>query len=140
MKNSIRILQVVAIIHIVAGLALPFIAQIEWIGEGLVNLVFTDLTLTSAVYKKALYIIALFGPTIASWGILLWLLVQSYCAQPTKQKWLGINLAILVWFIGDTLFSMINGIHQALVLNGLVMLSLLISLWKIRRLMISVKS
>jgi hypothetical protein len=128
------IIKAVAITHIILGILLPFLAQTNIVAKLLVDEMFIGIVLSDAAQLQAAYVIALFGPTVASWGILLFVLAQSFFESPTKQKWLGLIAAVLVWYIGDSAYSLINGVTTAFLLNSFVAASLLIPLWKIRQL------
>ena len=130
----IFIIKLVAIVHIVLGMLLPFLAQTEIVASLLVDAMFIDIALSHEAHLQAAYIIALFCPTVASWGILLLVLFLSFIESPSKQKWLGLIAAVLVWYIGDSIYSLINGVATAFLLNSLVAISLLMPLWKLRKL------
>ncbi len=123
-----------AIAHIILGILLPFLAQTNIIATLLVNEMFKGIALSEEARSQAAYVISLFGPTVASWGILLLVLSQSFFESPSKKKWLGLITAILVWHIGDSAYSLINGVVTAFLLNSFVTASLLIPIWKLRKL------
>jgi hypothetical protein len=64
-----RLLQIIAIAHIVAGLALPFASQIDVVSRLLIETMFPTMSLTPEVAKQATYVIAVLGPTIASGSV-----------------------------------------------------------------------
>lgn len=127
-------IRIVAFAHIILGILLPFLAQTNVVANLLVDEMFIGIALSNEAHLQAAYIISLFGPTVASWGILLFVLSQSFIDSPTKQKWFGLIAAVLVWYIGDSAYSLINGVTSAFFLNSFVATSLLIPLWKIRTL------
>ncbi len=129
MSTNHRIIQIIAIAHIILGIALPFLGKIDFIGNLLVEEIFSGIELSETAHTQAAYIISLFGPTVASWGILLLVLENSFYAEPTKEKWLGLFAAVLVWYIGDTSYSLMHGVQAALILNSVVAISLLIPIW-----------
>ena len=133
-KKYILAIKAIAIAHIVLGVLLPFLAQIEMIEKLLVDTMFNNIALSGEAHAQAAYVISLFGPTVASWGMLLFILIQNYSQQPTQKIWLGLVAAILVWYIGDTSYSLLNNVGAAFVLNTLVTACLLIPLWQIRSL------
>ncbi len=80
-------------------------------------------------------LLQLFGPTVASWGILFSLALYHYVHYGMKAvKWM-IMAAVLLWFILDFGVSLVNGITDHLLLNSLAMLSILLplSLLKVRQ-------
>ncbi len=78
----IFIIKLVAIVHIVLGMLLPFLAQTEIVASLLVDAMFIDIALSHEAHLQAAYIIALFCPTVASWGILLLVLFLRFIASP----------------------------------------------------------
>ncbi len=131
-NTYILIIKIVALTHIALGISLPFLAQTNVVANLLVDEMFIGIALSNEAHLHAAYIISLFGPTVASWGILLFILLQSFIEMPNKQIWLGLIAAVLVWYIGDSAHSLINGVTSAFFLNSFVASCLLIPLWKIR--------
>lgn len=129
-----RIIQIVAIAHIIGGLLLPFAGKFEPLAELLVGEMFAGIALSDQAHSQAAYVIALFGPTVASWGILMLIASNSYFAAPTRAKWYGLMCAVLVWFIGDTTYSLLHGVSAILLLNVLAALALLTPLCLSRKL------
>ncbi len=127
-------IKIIALAHIALGIFLPFFAQIDSVEKLLVSEVFSGIALSSEAHSQAAYVISLFGPTVASWGILLFILIQNYSQTPTHRTWLGLVAAILVWYIGDTSYSLLNNVSAAFFLNTFVVLCLLFPLWKLRSL------
>ncbi len=129
MSTNHRVIQIIAIAHIVLGIALPFLGKIDFVGNLLVDEIFPGIELSEIAHTQAAYIISLFGPTVASWGILLLILSNSFFAEPTREKWFGLFAAVLVWYIGDTSYSLMHDVKAALFLNSSVAVSLLIPIW-----------
>jgi len=130
-----RIIQILALGHIVLGLAFPFLMKIDVFSSFMISKMFPGMTLSGAFYDQAAYVVGVFGPTVASWGVLLLVLTNSYFSKPTKQLWTGLVLAVLVWFIGDTIYSLLHGVTFALFINGIVALLFLIPIYKSRSLL-----
>jgi len=133
-KKYILIIKVIVVAHIFLGVLLPFLDQIDTIEKLLVSAMFNNIELSRGAHAQVAYVISLFGPTIASWGVLLFILIQHYSQTPTAKTWLGLVAAILVWYIGDTAYSLLNNVSAAFVLNTLVAICLLVPLWQIRNL------
>jgi hypothetical protein len=134
MKMNKIILQIVAVSHIILGIALPFLMKIEAFSNFMIEQIFPNISLSESAYSQVSYLIGVFGPTVASWGVLLLILINNFFESPSKQKWSGLFIAILIWFIGDTSFSLMHGISIALYLNGIVAISLLTPLYLSRNL------
>ena len=125
-------LQMIAIAHIVGGILLPF----------LVN------TLLFATYNSLLYqalgfeasgqnaeinfLIGLFGPTIASWGVLFLYVVSTAFKNPDKKGWWAIFLCCVAWAPYDSLLSIQKGIFINALINLISALAILIPLFMAR--------
>ncbi|WIO73983.1 hypothetical protein QP938_11865 [Porticoccaceae bacterium LTM1] len=129
-------LQIIAIFHIVAGIALPFLNQIPAVSDSFVASFFPGMVLEPEVAKQAAFVVALFGPTVASWGVLFLTLVNSFFAEPNGNKWWGLVLAELLWFVGDSSYATMNGVEVALPYNSVVLVGLLVPLLFARRLIV----
>ena len=129
-----RLIQCLAIGHIVLGISFPFLGQVNVVNELLIAGMFPDQALSADTAAQASYLITLFGPTVASWGILLLLLINTFIKAPSLYLWRGMITAVLVWYIGDTSYSGSHGATGAIILNSVVALLLLIPLWRLRKL------
>lgn len=137
MLYAYRWLQLMAIGHIIIGLLLPLLGQIDSVRRLLLDAMAPNYILSIPIAEHMTYLITLFGPTVASWGVLLLVLTNSYYQQPNKEKWLGLFVAVLIWFIGDSSYSMINGVYSAALLNSVVAMMLLLPIWQLRKLHIA---
>lgn len=137
MLYAYRWLQLMAIGHIIIGLLLPLLGQIDSVRRLLLDAMAPNHILSISIAEHMTYLITLFGPTIASWGVLLLVLTKSYYQQPNKEKWLGLLVAVLIWFIGDSSYSMLNGVYSAALLNSVVAMMLLFPIWQLRKLHIA---
>ena len=63
-----RLIQSLAIGHIILGISFPFLGQINVVNELLIAGMFPNQTLSADTAAQASYLITLFGPTVASWG------------------------------------------------------------------------
>ncbi|MGY8810556.1 MAG: hypothetical protein ACKVK5_05935 [Pseudomonadales bacterium] len=71
----------------------------------------------------------LFGPTVASWGLLFCMAVYHYVAQGTAAIKLALITAVLVWFCLDTGVSAASGMYSHLWINTPVVVLILLPLW-----------
>lgn len=129
-----RLIQCLAIGHIVLGLCFPFLGQLASVNELLLAGMFPNQSLSVETAAQASFLITLFGPTVASWGILLLVLINQYVSSPSKNLWRGMIIAVLVWYIGDTSYSGSHGASGAVLLNSIVAILFLIPLWRLRKL------
>lgn len=122
-------LKFIAIIHIIGGLLLPFI-------------VFTPIDtpyfehLQKAFPQGDLasmkFLIGVFGPTVASWGLLFYYAVCKAFQSKTPRDWWLLFAAVMVWLVFDTTFSLFFGITAHLYINGLVAIIILLPLLKLK--------
>lgn len=129
-----RLIQCLAIGHIVLGLCFPFLGQLAYVNELLLAGMFPNQSLSHETAAQASFLITLFGPTVASWGILLLVLSNQYFSSPNKNLWRGMIIAVLVWYVGDTSYSGSHGASGAVLLNSIVAILFLIPLWRLRKL------
>ena len=109
-------LQLVAIAHVFGGLLLPILVNTPLFA-----------TYNTAVYEalgvegtgqdsNINFLHGLFGPTIASWGILFFYVVTTAFSKPDPMGWWTILLACLAWAPLDSFLSIQKGIY----INGLI--------------------
>ncbi len=106
----------VAVLHIAAGIALPFILlRTTWLDAWL-----------PITYADARLAFALFGPTVASWGLLMLFLVQH--GLRANQRWAANALiaGVLVWAPLDAALCWAYGLTLGLWLDALAAAAILI--------------
>jgi hypothetical protein len=121
-----RWLAAMAMLHVIGGLALPFVLLYTPLLDGL-------MPVASSAARLAY---ALFGPTVASWGLLMLYLVRHGIAR--NQAWAANALigGILVWVPLDTALCHVHGWQGAVVLNATAATAILVpAIW--RRMQIS---
>lgn len=116
-----RWLGFVAIAHVIAGLALPFVLlRTGWLDAWL-----------PLADRDARTAFALFGPTVASWGLLMLFLVQHGLRR--NQAWAANALiaGILVWAPLDAAICYAYGWMHAVALDAVASAAILIpALWR----------
>ena len=120
---SKKLLYTMACLHILGGALLPFIVQFDVVAE-FIN---TSLAGTAA-QAGAVFWVGVFGPTVASWGILFFCLLNTYFTQLSIVVWRSLLLAVLLWGLMDTSYCLLHGVQQALLSNIPAVLLLLIPL------------
>ncbi|WP_370153013.1 MULTISPECIES: hypothetical protein [Pseudomonadota] len=116
-----RWLGFVAVAHVFAGLALPFVLLRT-------NGLDAWLPLDGGDTRVAF---ALFGPTVASWGLLMWFLVQYGLRR--QQAWAANALiaGILVWAPLDAAICHAWGWTPAVILDAVAAIAILVpALWR----------
>lgn len=90
-------LQIVAFLHIVGGLLLPFLVYTPVFYPYYQHLAQAFDRETSASRAEVGFLVGLIGPTIASWGVLFLYTVNSAFADPNPRAWWSIVIACMVW-------------------------------------------
>ncbi len=106
----------VSLLHVAIGLALPLmLMRTTWLDAWL--------PLANADMRLAL---ALFGPTVASWGALMFFLVQFGLRQ--NQRWAAdaLIVGVLVWAPLDAALCWQHGWGAAVVLDAAALLSIVV--------------
>lgn len=115
----------IALIHISGGILLPIMVFTPIAGSYFDHLLqaFPQGDLTSMKF-----LIGVFGPTVASWGLLFYYSVGKAFQSRTSKDWWFMVFAILVWVVLDTTYSLNFDISSHLYINGTITLLLLIPL------------
>jgi len=129
MTGVVKWLKFIAIIHIVGGLLLPLIVFTPVATPYFDHLLKTfpqgDLT-------SMKFLIGVFGPTVASWGLLFYYAVGKAFQSKTPRDWWFLFAAVMVWLVFDTTFSLFFDITAHLYINGLVAIIILLPLLKLK--------
>lgn len=132
MKLARRFLQLYALAHLVGGLLLPWMVGTALFSDYNRALAEAFHVSDAATSAQVRFLTGLMGPTVASWGLLFFLLVQEAFARPTRRLWWGMVLAGLLWAPYDSFLSWQNGIYLNVVINLLSLTALLVPLWLVR--------
>jgi hypothetical protein len=131
---KIRIfLQLIAIAHIAGGILLPFLVNTRLFStyNSLVNQALGFETTGKNVDIN--FLIGLFGPTIASWGVLFLYVVTKVFKNPDKKGWWAIFASCILWAPYDSLLSIQKGIYINGLINLFSALMILIPLFMARK-------
>lgn len=123
-----RLLKLVGPIHVAGGLLLAasgFLPAVQALFES--NFPATE----QLVYSP--FFVSVFGPTVASWGLLFGILVQHYFAQPSETLWRGLVLALVVWAPLDTALCIYYGFSVGAAINALVFITVVALLLMARK-------
>ena len=132
--SRIRVfLQLFAIAHILGGIALPFLVNTSLFAS-YNELLYRALGFESNVRNPNVnFLIVLFGPTIASWGVLFLYVVTSGFRNPNKHAWWTILFSCIVWAPYDSLLSIQQGIYINALINLVSASAILIPLFLARK-------
>jgi hypothetical protein len=105
--------------HVLLGVALAFGAQASLLAPYFDNLLsqfgLQDAGAETRVLAQTL--IQLFGPTVASWGLLFCCLIYLYRRHGERLIKLAVFAALLLWLPLDCLISAAHGLYWHLYLN-----------------------
>ena len=109
--------------HAVGGVLLIFLVDTALLKPYLDYLAYT--VSGQGIHQPGVKVLlSLFGPTVASWGILFCLAVDYYYTSGKAQiKWLSFA-AIFVWLLLDSTISGIHGLYWHWFINGFVAIAL----------------
>ncbi len=121
-----KILSWVGPLHIVAGLLLFLTAFLP----GVQTAIATSAGLDGDNFSPFLF--SVFGPTVASWGVLFTAVVRQFIDYPTRRLWNAMALAIAIWAPLDTGLCLYFGVNGGVVVNAAVVVLLFVLLFKVR--------
>jgi len=131
-KLAKLVLQTLAVLHIIVGLALPWLVelpQFAFYNRHLLTAFNADSTEALALGK---FMVGLLGPTIASWGVLFLFVVTVSFQTRSRSGWFVMIIAITGWTLCDMYFSLRFGVYLNLVIDLIVAGLLLTPLLKTR--------
>jgi hypothetical protein len=124
------LLKLVGPVHIVGGIALALLSLIPSFQVPLISAIFGP----QAPLEPAIFLVGVFGPTIASWGVLFTAVVIHYFARPSPSSWWFLISSIAVWIPLDTLLCWYYGVYLGVWLNLAVTAVLLTLLIRVKSL------
>lgn len=128
-----RFLQVIAILHFMVGLCFPWIVESPLFDYYKQHLHLAFNTSEELSGQQASFLMAIFGPTIASWGVLFLYAVNSGFARPSPQAWWYMFAACLTWAPYDSIFSLRHGIYINAIINAVAFVMMMTPLLLVRK-------
>ena len=123
-----KLLLLLALAHVVAGLMLTFLLFAPAAHRMLVATIFGEARTTNDV----MFLVSVFGPTVASWGVLFYALTQAFFRSPTRGAWRMLVLSIVIWAPLDSALCIHFGLYVAVGMNLIVALVFLGLLFSVR--------
>lgn len=116
-------LLLLAVAHIVGGLLMPLLVYMPW-WQFYFSWLLAAFHIPTHPSTIALiqFLIGVFGPTVASWGVLFFYAVQQAFKQATLQAWWWLVSASCAWAVVDSCYSSWVGMWPNAVLNISVLL------------------
>ncbi|BFM12158.1 hypothetical protein R50072_23110 [Simiduia litorea] len=126
-KNIYRWLIGLGLLHAMGGVLLVFILDTP-LAEPYLDYLAQQLAVQDGHHAGTPVLLALFGPTVASWGILFCLAVDYYYTSGKAMvKWLSFA-AIFVWLLLDSTISGFYGLYWHWYINGFMATALCLPL------------
>lgn len=118
-QTAKRWLQILAAIHVIGGLLLPILVYTPLAAPYFAHLqnAFPD-----SNPESLRFLIGVFGPTVASWGLLFFYAIGKAFETRTRKDWWVLIDAVLVWSVIDTTLSIAHNIFAHYYLNGIVLI------------------
>jgi hypothetical protein len=110
-KHLKKWLLLVAIGHVAAGVALPFVAlsgNFDFYAEKIRYSFWNGIPVPPEAEAFERWIVALFGPTIASWGVLMAYLVRAGMRTDEPWPWDGLLISLLALTPADIAISLMH--------------------------------
>ncbi len=133
MNNSKRFLQLIAVLHIIGGLLLPWLVQTSLADDYVLSIMQNFKVNDPGADRLVRFLVGILGPTIASWGVLLLYVVNSFFHQPTITAWWTIIIAGFVWAPYDSWLSIQYGIYLNAIVNGIVFCCIVVVMLMVRK-------
>ena len=121
-----RILLWVGPLHVIAGLLIFLTAFLP----GLQGTIASTAGLSGDNYSPFLF--AVFGPTVASWGILFTAVARQFNDYPTRRLWNAMALSVVIWAPLDTGLCLYYGVIGGVIANALVVVLLFGLLYNVK--------
>jgi hypothetical protein len=133
-KNYIkRFLKAIAMFHIIVGLCFPWIVESPLFSQYREHLHLVFNIHQDNAKQQASFLMALFGPTIASWGVLFLFAINSGFARPSPQAWWFMLLACIVWAPYDSILSLHHGIYLNAIINAVAFVMIVVPLLMVKK-------
>jgi len=113
-----RFLQFIAVLHIVTGAALPWLADSALFAAYHEHLQHAFNTNSLSAHQAG-FLVGIFGPTIMSWGVLFLYAVNAGFARPTPQSWWFMLAACVAWAPYDSALSLQHSVYYNAIINAI---------------------
>jgi hypothetical protein len=128
MRRLEKWLFIVALGHIAVGVALPFVAfssSFDFYAERIRESFWGGALIPPEAEAFQRWIVALFGPTIASWGVLMAYLVRAGMRTNEPWPWNALLISLLAWAPADIAISLMRDywLHVAIDLFAVVIIA-----------------
>ena len=132
MKIIKKFLQLIACLHIVGGIVLPFLVETSVFNVYLQHLEHAFNLENKGPGAEIRFLVGLLGPTIASWGILFLFAINTGFSNPNPRAWWFIIIACTVWAPYDSWISQTHGVYLNAIFNCIVYVCIMIPMLMVR--------
>lgn len=132
MKYEQKILKLIAAAHVVGGVLLPLVLFIPALHPMILSAIYGDASYIMDS-RQIIFWMCILGPTIASWGLLYYALLNQYFIHPSPQLWYALLGALIVWAPLDSALCLYNGITIGAVMNLMVTFVIIVLLFRVKQ-------
>jgi len=122
------LLKLVGPVHIAGGIALALLSLVPPLQGPMLEAIFGP----QVPLEPAIFLVGVFGPTIASWGVLFTAMVIHYFEKPDPRTWWFLFSSVAVWVPIDTMLCWFYGVYLGVWLNLAVSSVLFILLMRVK--------
>jgi len=126
------VLQVLAVLHVLVGLALPWLVELPQFGFYNRHLLAAFDTDSAEALALGKFMIGILGPTVASWGLLFLFVVNVSFTTRSRTGWYFMVFAITGWCLCDMYLSFVAGVYLNLIIDMIVLGLFLTPLFRTR--------
>jgi hypothetical protein len=113
-----RLLKLVGPIHIIGGLLLTATGFLP-AAQSFLEALYPE----SDRLAWSPFFVAVFGPTVASWGLLFGVIVSQFYDKPSKRLWRALLASLIIWAPLDSILCIYYGFFIGVVINAIVFFS-----------------
>lgn len=127
-----KLLKIIAAAHVAGGVLLPLILFIPALHPIILSTIYGDASYIMDS-RQIIFWMCILGPTIASWGLLYYALLNQYFINPSPTLWYALLGALIVWAPLDSALCLYNGITIGAVMNLAVTFVIIVLLFRVKK-------
>jgi hypothetical protein len=71
--------------------------------------------------KIIIWLYSILGATMAGWGMCIYLMLKHAFVKKEKWTWIALLISMIIWFIPDTIISVLYGAYFNVIINTLIL-------------------
>ena len=119
-----KALKVIALAHVLGGVILVLLYFIPSVHPLMLSHLYSAERFNADAQQQIAFWFFLFGPTVASWGLLFYSQIHHYFLTGDDQLWRQLIAAVLLWAVLDTSLCFYNGVWFWVLGNSIVALTM----------------